>query len=139
MSLAQNIFSLSACLATSDIVASIKWYSEFLGCKVEERQEYPDYGFKLAFISLGTVRFELIEIPGIEPFKRESPPNHVKTQGLSQLTFYVEDIDAAWEELSSKDIAIASKPLEYIAQDTKFRAFMIRDNQGNLLEFIKKY
>jgi methylmalonyl-CoA/ethylmalonyl-CoA epimerase len=58
-------------------------------------------------------------------------------QGISQLSFRINNIEEVFARAQRRSIPIA---LELVnAEPLKFKAFFIRDHEGNLIEFIERY
>lgn len=127
---------LSVCIAVSNLEETAKWYVETLGFRVVQQQDFPSYSSRIAFLESRGFRIELVETNGLIPDNRADPPAHTQKQGLTQLSFKVNDIETAYEEAKKRDLTIA---LDLITVDAiGIKAFFIRDHEGNLIEFIEE-
>ncbi|TSA13419.1 MAG: hypothetical protein D4R73_00960 [Deltaproteobacteria bacterium] len=133
-----TINNLNACIAVAHLDASINWYREVLGFEVLQRQDFPEFAARVAFLESKGVEIELVESRDFTPAPRPDPPkNHVLTQGISQLSFRVKNIEEIFARVKSRSIRVALDLVN--AAPLKFKAFFIRDLEGNLIEFIERY
>ena len=133
-----GIDNLHACLAVGDLEASARWYGDVLGFAVRQRQDFPELGARLVFMESHGVELELVQSAHFMPARRPDPPaDHVAEQGISQLSFRVRDIEGVLEKVRARSIPVAMDLVD--AAPLKLKAFFIRDNEGNLIEFIERY
>lgn len=83
------------------------------------------------------VIIELIEDKKWQPINRPNPPQHTTVQGVSQITFKVDDIQAVIEKVKNRPIDIAWDLI--IVKDIGFKEFFIRDNEGNIIQFLETF
>ena len=121
-------------ISVPDLEASITWYESVLEFKLESQLNVDVIPAKIAFLKRGDFRIELFEVPGASslPDDRRIPNLDLKTHGTKHLAFSVPDVDALVLELQSRGADIAM----HIRVHGKPTAF-IRDNSGNLLEFVQ--
>lgn len=114
-----------------DIVASIAWYSDVLGFTVTKRNFIPTTTSQNALLTNGEFNIELFQhekiIPG--PQGESDQPPGTETLGFRQMAFEVDDIRALTETLKKKGANITSERPDGTV-------LFIRDNSGNVLEFI---
>lgn len=127
--------SVSACLVVSRLEASIAWYGEHFGFRVERQADFPAADCRLAFLRRGDFRVELVEPASISGAPRPDPLRHISSRGVSQLVFYVEDAAADFEYARDAGLVLATTLLDM--PDFRLRAFMVRDPDGTLIEVIQ--
>jgi uncharacterized protein len=127
-----NIKTISACLAVKDIERSKAWYGTILGFEAFYQK---DYGVaKVAYLRKNNIFLELVENKEFISDKRPDPPvDHSQKQGVTHLTFSIEDnLDVIEKKLRKQNIVI-SFPIT-TAPDIGIRVMFIRDIDGNLVE-----
>jgi catechol 2,3-dioxygenase-like lactoylglutathione lyase family enzyme len=133
-----TIDGLHACLAVANLEASVDWYRRVLGFEVLQQRDFPELAARIVFLASRGAELELVEREPFTPFRRPDPPtNHLQTQGISQLSFRVHHIEAILEEVRRRSIPVVLDLVD--AKPLKLKAFFIRDNDGNLIEFIERY
>lgn len=89
-----------------NIDESINWYKNILGCEVSGNLDIPDHNLKLAYLELNGFYFELIQT-GVSLNKSELDKFRDKEiQGFNNLTFYVENIENAVQNIKKTDYGI---------------------------------
>jgi methylmalonyl-CoA/ethylmalonyl-CoA epimerase len=122
-------------VSVPDLEASIEWYASALGFQVESRIEIPQIPAKVAMLRRGELRVELFEVPGAAPLppERRQPNRDPHTHGNKHVAFAVQSIDALVEELRARNVDIV-----FVGRfDFGSNAF-VRDNAGNLIEFVQQ-
>ena len=132
-----SVKNIGVSLAVKNLDATSKWYQEHLGFKESLRRDFPNYGTRIVFLETNGVRIELIEDQKWRPINRPNPPQHTTVQGVSQITFRVDDIQEVIEQVKSKPIEIAWDLIE--VEDIGFKEFFIRDNEGNIVQFVETH
>lgn len=114
-----------------DLEASVKWYQEMLGFKLEKRLFVEQIPAKIAFLVNGKVRVELFEVPGAAPLPaaRRIPDEDLKIHGIKHLSLGVKDVKKTLAILKERGVDVAMER----EMEGKAMAF-IRDNSGNLIE-----
>ena len=130
-----SVKNLGVSLAVKDLEATSKWYQEHLGFNEALRRDFPDYGTRIVFLENNGVRIELIEDEKWNSIDRPNPPQHTTIQGISQITFRVDDLQEVVERVKSQPIEIAWDLIE--VEDIGFKEFFIRDNEGNIVQFVE--
>jgi methylmalonyl-CoA/ethylmalonyl-CoA epimerase len=122
-------------LSVPDLEASIKWYRDMLGFSVEARMNMPSIPAQGAFLRRGPVRVELFERPAAAPLPadRRDPDADLATHGHKHMALEVDDLQGAFEFLSSRGVEVAMPILNGGIMDICF----VRDNSGNLIELIE--
>jgi len=133
-----TIDNLHACIAVANLDESVNWYRNVLGFEPIQRQDFPELSSRVVFLESNGVELELVESKHFTPARRPDPPtNHVLTQGISQLSFRVNNIEEVLEQVKNRSIPTALDLVD--AKQLRLKAFFIRDNEGNLIEFIERY
>ena len=128
-----NVTTLGLSLAVRDLDATATWYKEQLGFREVLHRDFPEYGTRIVFLRANDVVIELIEDQKWTPVDRPNPPQHTTVQGVSQIAFRVDDIQAVVDKVKSRPIEIAWDLIE--VEDIGFKEFFIRDNEGNIVQF----
>ena len=114
----------------SDIEAAIEWYSDKLNFEVERRDFIKGFRGRNAMLKHGDFRIELFQNEQVIPRPEEDiPPPGTEVLGFRQMAFSVSDPQKFTEMLESKDVEITMKRPDGTA-------LFIRDNSGNVLEFM---
>ena len=139
-------------LTVSDIEISKKFYGEILGLKflgmivMEGKETDILFGFdnakaKVAYFNgselINTPPVELIQFTENPSIKDE--PNLHKTS-ISELCFYVDNIDKVYTELSGKGVKFLSEPQYFDFTEYGFgksKAVYLKDPDGNILELME--
>jgi catechol 2,3-dioxygenase-like lactoylglutathione lyase family enzyme len=124
-------------LSVPDLDASARWYADKLGLHVI-MQPPPFNGVVARVLQGGGLTVELIHNPGAVPLGRAAPAvkNNVLVHGIFKVGLIVDDIDDTLATLRARGIDIAIGP--FGAQNGQPANFIIRDNAGNLIQFIGK-
>lgn len=122
-------------ISVPSIDESITWYSDTLGFTVDSDEFVPPLNARIVFMSLGDFSVELFEIEGAAtlPEGRREPNLDIQTHGTKHVAFAVKDLKALVEGFKAKNVDIA---LDVFPMGADLVCF-IRDNSGNLLEFIQ--
>ena len=122
-------------ISVPDIEASIEWFARVLDFEVERRFEIPVIPAKVAMLRRGDLRVELFEVTGARalPDQRREPNTDLKTHGNKHLAFAIKDADAVGEELRKRGADIV-----WIRHFPHGSNVFIRDNAGNLIEFVQQ-
>ncbi|AWR98815.1 methylmalonyl-CoA epimerase [Metallosphaera hakonensis] len=99
-------------IAVENIDEAIKLYIEKMGMKLIHREEIPDRGLKVAFLT-GKEGETAVEL--LEPINHEDPNNTVakflksRGQGMHHLAIKVEDINSSLRELENKGLTLIDR------------------------------
>ena len=130
-----NVSNLGISIAVKSLEDTSRWYQENLGFREVLRRDFLEYGTRIAFLESSGVRIELIEDQRWKPVFRPDPPQHTSIQGISQITFRVDGLEAIVERVKKRPITIAWDLIE--VKDIGFKEFFIRDNEGNIIQFVE--
>ena len=122
-------------LSVPDIEASIRWWKTVLDFDVERRFDIPAIPAKVAMLRRGELRMELFEVTGAKPLpdERRKANTDLKTHGNKHVAFAVRDVDSFAEQLRQRGADI-----EFVGHFPHGDNIFIRDNAGNLVEFVKE-
>ena len=113
-----------------DIDAAIEWYSDKLDFAVERRDFIKGFRGRNALLRHGDFRIELFQNEKVIPRPEEQvPPPGTEVLGFRQLAFSVSDLFKFTEMLESKEVEITTKRPDGTV-------LFVRDNSGNVLEFV---
>ena len=122
-------------ISVPDLDASIQWFARVLDFEVENRFEIPAIPARVAMLRRGDLRVELFEVPGAQglPEERRQPNTDLRTHGNKHLAFAVKDADATAEVLKARGADIV-----FVGHFEFGANVFIRDNVGNLIEFVQQ-
>ena len=122
-------------ISVPDLEASIRWFAQVLEFEVENRFEIPAIPAKVAMLRRGDLRVELFEVPGAQglPEERRQPNTDLRTHGNKHLAFAVKDADATAAVLRARGADIV-----FVGHFEFGSNVFIRDNAGNLIEFVQE-
>jgi methylmalonyl-CoA/ethylmalonyl-CoA epimerase len=123
--------------AVKDLDVMSAWYCDQLGFEVVQSRDFPEYGTRIVFLEADGVRIELIEDVRWQPYPRPNPPYHTGFQGVCQVAFFVDDMDAVVERVKQRPIEIAWDVIT--VDDLRMKELFIRDPEGNLIQFIERF
>jgi methylmalonyl-CoA/ethylmalonyl-CoA epimerase len=114
-----------------DIDAAIAWYGEVLGFAVEKRDFIRSFRGRNALLKRGDFRIELFQNEKVVPRAdgEVSDPAGTMAHGFRQMAFVVDDRHGFTEMLKRKGVNITRE----LPDGT---VLFIRDNSGNVLEFV---
>ncbi|UCC16434.1 MAG: VOC family protein [Dehalococcoidales bacterium] len=113
-----------------DIDAAIKWYSDKLNFTVERRDFIKGFRGRNAMLRYGNFRIELFQNERVIPRPEETaPPPGTEVLGFRQLAFSVSDINKFTDILERREVEIT-------ARRPDGTVLFIRDNSGNVIEFL---
>lgn len=139
-------------LTVSNLERSIKFYKDILGLDfkgqmiMEGKETDKLFGFKdakvkVAYLNgsqeLQTPPVELIEFVLLSPRVIENRLNQI---GIAELCFYVEDIEAVYENLKAKGVKFLSEPQFFDLTGQGFgksKAVYFKDPDGIILELME--
>ena len=132
---AQATFSYepySSAIVVKDL--SVDWYKSLFELKVKTELKDIQGGYKVAILDTENMIVELMELQG--SLAREEllagKPDGTQIQGHFKIGFKVQSIDACLKRLSQLNIEV---PRVWEDKDSKKRNFLIKDPDGNLLQF----
>ena len=124
-------------LSVADLDAEQRWYRSNLGLnEVVERVQLPEPPVRTVVLRAPSgLRLELIELAGSEPSSADNPLDAARTQTYGHLALEVDDLDAAFSELTAAGAHPVSPPAPGATPGNRFA--YVQDPEGNLLELIQ--
>lgn len=122
-------------LSVPDLDESIAWYKRVLDFDVEARFHIPTIPADVAMLRRGPLRMELFQVEGAAPMHddRRIPDRDVHTHGNKHTAFAVKSARETADLLRSRSADIA-----FVVDMDHGAAVFIRDNAGNLIEFVQE-
>jgi glyoxylase I family protein len=118
-------------LRVVDYDAAIDWYTSKLDFTVDQQWPYGD--MKLAYLSNGTAKIEILGASEAEP--QVAPADLADTFGKERIHHFciaVDDLDATVEELRRRDVTFLGEP--FVVEQIGRRLAFLTDNDGNMIE-----
>ena len=114
---------------------SIAWYQKMLGFEVEQRVRIPGQPVEFAMLKRGDLRVELFAAENSKPMEanRREPNTAFLSQGSLHFAFAVPDTHALADRLREQGADIV-----WIRDFEWGSNAFIRDNAGNLIEFVQQ-
>jgi methylmalonyl-CoA/ethylmalonyl-CoA epimerase len=122
-------------LSVPDLQASIAWYELTLGFRLERTNTVESIPATIAILRNGNLKIELFELPDAVPASpdRGIPNQDLRTHGHKHISFAVADVQALSEELARRGTDIV-----WVKKFPFGTNMFIRDNAGNLIEFVER-
>jgi catechol 2,3-dioxygenase-like lactoylglutathione lyase family enzyme len=122
-------------VSVPNIEAAIAWYDTVLGFKVEKRFPIPSIPAEVAMLKNGPLRIEIFYVPGAKPLpaERRTPDTDLLTHGNKHVSFAVRDVRSFADELRRRGADIV-----WVREMPQGSNIFIRDNAGNLIEFVQE-
>lgn len=124
---------LSVCISVEDVKRCAQWYVDRLGFEVIQWREFTEYDAYVAYLRCRELVLELAQTAGSVAVPRPGPPHHGSVRGISQITFYVVDIDDARRWVEERGLAVVTETIT--VSDLGISSFFIEDIEGNIIEF----
>jgi catechol 2,3-dioxygenase-like lactoylglutathione lyase family enzyme len=124
-------------LSVPDLKSSVQWYEQKLGLKVVMLRPMKD-GVAVAVLDGGGLIVELIEQSGSAPLSKAAPTikDITQLQGISKAGVVVDNFESTVASLKSRGVEVAFGP--FPAHDDQRANVIVRDNNGNLIQFFGK-
>ncbi len=125
------------CLNVPNYAETLKWYQEKLDATITQEwtvDVFPD--LKLAYLDVYGFRIEIVGCtqPKTGMPIAESFGDGLRTSGIGHFCFRVDDVDAVLAELNRRGVPtfvpLGSYPIPGV------RLCFVKDNNGNLIEFV---
>jgi len=117
-------------LLVADAQAAAAWYRDVLALTEVNRIEAEDGRYAIRVLEGQGLTVELIRLEGVGPAPTD------RTLGLFKAGFYVDDIDAAYAWLASRDADV--DPGIFHDKALASRSFLFRDPWGNRLQLFQR-
>jgi len=121
-------------ISVPDLDAAIAWWCNVLGFEVERRFPIPSIPAQVVMLKNGPLHIELFQVDGAKslPDERREPDTDVCTHGNKHVSFAVESVRGFADELKARGADIV-----WVKQMAQGANIFIRDNAGNLIEFVE--
>lgn len=122
-------------ISVPDLDTAIAWWEKSLDFTLEHKREIPTVPCEMAMMKNGGLRIELFCVPDAKaPVEaRDIPDEDLKVWGNKHVSFAVEDVVALSETLRARGVDIVwVKTFDWGGAN-----MFVRDNCGNLVEFVK--
>lgn len=123
-------------ISVGDLEASIAWYRDMLGFELLRVVDVPEDTGKVALLKLGEFILEVFCLPEAAPLpgERRNPATDIRVHGVKHIAYAVGDIVALMDDLKAKGVDLV---WDVVVHDGDRCAF-VRDNTGNLVEFVER-
>jgi methylmalonyl-CoA/ethylmalonyl-CoA epimerase len=123
-------------VAVNSIEASLKFFSNTLGLKLEGQETVAEQKVTTAFMPVGDTEVELLQ--STAPDGPIAGFIEKKGEGVQHVAFLVDNIDAALKELEAKGIRLIDKVPRMGAGGKKIAFVHPKDTYGVLVELCQK-
>jgi methylmalonyl-CoA/ethylmalonyl-CoA epimerase len=122
-------------ISVPDLDAAIAWWREVLGFELERRFPIAAIPAEVAMLRNGPLHIELFQVPGAKPLpdERRLPDTDVHTHGNKHVCFAVANVREFAHVLRARGADIV-----WVRDMPQGSGMFIRDNAGNLLEFVEE-
>jgi catechol 2,3-dioxygenase-like lactoylglutathione lyase family enzyme len=122
-------------VSVPDLDAAIAWWRDVLGFELEKRFPIAAIPAEVAMLRNGPLHIELFQVPGAKPLpsERRMPDTDVHTHGNKHVSFAINDVREFAAELERRGADIV-----WVKQMAHGSNIFIRDNAGNLVEFVEE-
>jgi methylmalonyl-CoA/ethylmalonyl-CoA epimerase len=122
-------------ISVPDLDAAIAWWRTVLGFELERRFPITAIPAEVAMLRNGPLHIELFQVPDAKPLpdERRLPDTDVLTHGNKHLCFAVANVRAFADVLRGRGADIV-----WVRDMPQGSGMFIRDNAGNLLEFVQE-
>ena len=124
-------------LSVTDLTATSAWYQQKLGFRKIKQGASPDGKARTIILERDGAVLELIQHQ--QAVNGSSVMKGYKTylvHGIFKVGFIVDDLDRTLQRLKASGVPVANGP--YTDEAMHMRTFMIRDNEGNYIQFFCK-
>ena len=124
-------------LSVKDLNSTAAWYKQKLGFKELKQGASPDGKSRAIILDRDGIIVELISHK--QAVNGATLMKGYKTyliHGIFKVGFIVDDVDHTLQRLKANGVPIANGP--YTDEAMHMRSFMIRDNEGNYIQFFSK-
>jgi catechol 2,3-dioxygenase-like lactoylglutathione lyase family enzyme len=126
-------------LSVPDADASAAWYQKHLGFQLISKGEAPDKVARGILLQGNGSLLEIVQHSKARPLKSLLPhaEGAHEVHGIFKVGLHVRDVDAAYQAVRNSGAEIAYE-LGGTSPQTGMRSFTLRDNDGNLVQFLGK-
>jgi catechol 2,3-dioxygenase-like lactoylglutathione lyase family enzyme len=126
-------------LSVPDAEASAAWYQKHLGFQIISKGEAPNKVARGILLQGNGSLIEIVQHSKAQPLKVLLPhaEGAHEVHGIFKSGLHVRDIDSAYRAVRKSGAEIAYN-LDGTSPQTGMRSFTLRDNNGNLVQFLGK-
>jgi len=124
-------------IAVENIDEYVKFYQDCLGLSIDGEEVVAEQKVKVAFLTVGESRIELLE-----PTAEDSPVRKFiesKGTGVHHLAFDVEDIEAELARLKTQGVRLIDEKPRLGAHGTKIAFIHPKESKGILVELCEQH
>jgi len=123
-------------VVVKDVITASAWYCSVFDMKVKEEMKDGAGAYSIHILESPDFLMELLQLRGSvdKQSALAGKPNGTEIQGHFKIGFKVTDVDACLKKLASLNIDV---PQVWTDQKTKKRNFLIKDPDGNLIQFFE--
>ena len=125
-------------LSVARLPPMIAWYRDVLGFTVFSQGEVADRGIAFALLLRDGALIEMLQTKAARPLKEVAPAvkDPVEIHGFFKGGFVVADVEAAYRDLQRRGVTFDFELTQ--PRNGPYRAFGLRDPEGNLLQVFGK-
>ena len=123
-------------IAVKSIEQAGKFYTDFLGLKIEDIENVDEQKVNVAFIPITDSEVELLE--STDPEGPVAKYINARGEGVQHIAFCVEDIEEALEELRAKGVRLIDKEPRKGAGGAKIAFIHPKETNGVLVEICER-
>lgn len=122
-------------LSVANVDSASAWYRDKLGFQVIANGEAPDKTAKFAFLKSNNSIIEIVQHREARSLADAAPSvkQSFQIHGIFKIGYTVEDLDSVYQYVKERGIPIAYDMMP--AKDVPMRSFIIRDIEGNFIQF----
>jgi methylmalonyl-CoA/ethylmalonyl-CoA epimerase len=122
-------------IAVKSLAAAVKVYQDAIGLDVSGYDEVDDQGVRVAMLTIGESRIELLE-----PTREDSPIEKFmmkRGEGIHHIAVHVDDIEQALERLKASGVRLIDSTPRRGAHNTRIAFIHPSSTHGVLLELVE--
>ena len=131
----QNFSFYHIAISVSNLDKMADWYENLLGFKrITPRIKFTENS-DYCFLELNGFKLELVEDKRSKPFLRKNPPSHTLFRGVTHFSFEVDDFTKTIQLMKDKNVEIVIE--DFTIEEIKNRIMIVKDPDGNLIQFLQ--
>ncbi|GAB5476124.1 MAG: hypothetical protein Mars2KO_42230 [Maribacter sp.] len=137
-----NFKPLHLVISVANVKESADWYITNLDFEMSQSFNVPSKGLSASLLKKGDFEVMLMKSKDSQslPVSRKNTFTDLNVEGVKRIAFEVENLDKFISGLTSKGVSVDVEPrlFEDKITNVNFRWAIIKDNNGNLIEFVEK-
>ncbi|WP_046756001.1 VOC family protein [Kordia jejudonensis] len=129
-------------ICVPNVQEAAEWYIDKLDFESYQRFDVPTKGLSAQLLKKGDFELMLMKSDGSKslPLSRKSTFTDLNVEGVKRIAFEVDDLDEFITNLQGKSVEVDVTPrlFEDKENQVSFKWAIIKDNNGNLLEFVER-